>query len=181
MTDPDHGNRYELTGVVADVAVLAPLADLHPRLCVVPLPAAGLGLVPIVAELATALVPAIAPTHEDPPSPGPPSAVLHTGPESGFAHLSPGLLSVLEAISVDGPVAYLEADYTGRDGHQAAAAWWKGTMMLGPLILGRSEVFVPRQAPISQVLRLLGVRGDWRRDEFVVAGLGLYRRTVDWT
>ena len=54
-------------------------------------------------------------------------------------------------------------------------------MVEGPLILGRSEVFVPRQAPISRVLRLLGVTGELYRDEFVVVGLGRYRRTTDWT
>jgi hypothetical protein len=185
--EPDQGNRYELVGVVAAVQVLAPLEELHPALTVVPLAAAGLGMVPVTPDLAAALTPAMiravpgTGTSGEPGSARRGPADLHTGPESGFTHLTPSVLAVLEALSAVAPVAYLEADYTGRDGSQTAAVWQGGVVVLGPLILGRSEVFVPQQAPISQVLRLLGVPGDWRRDEFVVAGLGRYRRTVDWT
>ncbi len=171
LSSPDQGNRYELAGVVAEVGVLAPCEDLHPRVDVIPLAAAGLGLLPVTAELL-----AIRP-------PGPArsgTAGLLTGPDSGFSQLTPDLLALVESLSEAGPVAYLEADYTGRDGAQTAALWRAGEVVEGPLILGRSEVFVPRQAPISRVLRLLGVPGELYRDEFVVAGLGRYRRTADW-
>lgn len=167
---PDQGNRYELTGLVASTSVLAPCAALHPDVAVIMLTAADLGLVPVTPQLLAATPPA----HSD-------AAALHTGPESGFTHLTPGLLALLETLSAAGPVAYMEADYTGHDGAQTAAVWQSGEVLLGPLILGRSEVFVPRQAPISQALRLLGVVGELYRDEFVVAGLGRYRRTEDWT
>ncbi len=186
MDHTDQGTRYELSGVVGALPVLAPLTELHPGVRVVPLDAADLGLVPVTPGLAAGLTPAmicsVLRTGIDggPESTGRASAQLHTGPESGFAHLTPGLLSLIEATSATGPVAYLEADYTGRDGWQTAAAWRDGTILLGPLILGRSEAFVPRRAPISQVLRLLGVSGSLRHDEFVVAGLGRCRRTVDW-
>lgn len=186
-TEPEQGNTYELAAAVAAIAVLTPLKDLHPALKVVPLPSVGLGLVPVTPEFADAATPAMICAVLDttidggPQSTGRSDADLHTGPESGFTHLTPGLLSLLEALSAAGRVAYIEATYTGRDGHQTAAVWCSGAVVLGPLILGRSEMFVAREAPISQALRLLGVPGDARRDEFVVAGLGRYRSTAEWT
>ena len=167
MSSPDQGNRYELAGVVADIEVLAPCEELGPRVDVIPLAAAGLGLLPVTPELLAAC-------------PDGPAGLL-TGRDSGFNHLTPRLLALVERLSAAGPVGYLEADYTGRDGAQTAALWRAGEVVEGPLILGRSEVFVPRQAPISRVLRLLGVAGELYRDEFVVVGLGRYRRTTDWT
>jgi hypothetical protein len=146
---PDQGNRYELAGVVADIEVLAPLAEVHPAAVLVPLDAADLGLVPVTDELAAAVTPAMicAVLEWDivggPESTGRASAALHTGPESGFEHLTPGLLSLVEAVSAAGPVAYLEADYTGFDGYQTAAVWRHGALLLGPLLLGRTEQFVP--------------------------------------
>lgn len=68
----------------------------------------------------------------------------------------------------------------GRDGHQTAAVWRGGVMILGPLLLGRTEPFVPGEAPITQALSVLGVSARGRSEEFVVAGLGRHRRTADW-
>jgi hypothetical protein len=183
LSDVDQGNRYELAGLVAAVEVLAPLEGVHPSVSVVPLPAAGLGLVPVTPEIAGAVTPAMICTLGEetlPPATGQSSAALTTGPESGFERLTPALLALVEAVSVAGPVAYLETDYIGRDGTQTAAVWRDGVLVLGPLLLGRTEAFVPREAPISQALRMLGVTGDQRTDEFVVAGLGQFRRTEEW-
>lgn len=172
---PDQGNRYELAGLIAKIEVLAACEALHPDVGLVPLAAAGLGLVPLTDTLLTdGLLAAL-------PQGGARAAGMTTGPESGFSRLTPALLALLERLSNEGHVAYLEAEYTGRDGAQTAAVWRDGVVVLGPLILGRSETFVPRHAPISHALRLLGVTGERYRDEFVVAGLGRYRRTVDWT
>lgn len=191
MGSPDHGNRYELSGVVAELDVLEPLAAVHPDAVVVPLYAPGFGLMPVTAALAGAVTPAMvcAVLGTDgqgnailggPESTGRPGAEVTTGPESGFTRLTPGLLSLLEAASSAGPMAYLETDYTGRDGHQTAAVWKNGALALGPLLLGPSELFVPGDAPITQALRMLGVASRGRLDEFVSAGLGRYRRTEDW-
>lgn len=183
MSSPDQGHRYELAAVVADLRVLAPLERAHPSVNVVPLPSVGLGLVPVTEEVAAAVTPAMICVIGEPvlpPDTARATAALVTGPESGFTRLTPGLLALIEAASAAGPVCYLEADYTGREGTQSAAVWHSAVVVLGPLILGRSEVYVPREAPISQALRMIGVPGDLRRDEFVVAGLGRYRRTVEW-
>lgn len=186
--EPDHGNRYELAAVVAELDVLEPLAAVHPAARLVPLEAPGFGLVPVPEELAAAVTPAMICAVLDgagivggPQSTGRPGATRATGPESGFRRLTPGLLALLEAVSAVGPVAYLETDYTGRDGYQSAAAWQHGALVLGPLLLGPAEVFVPGRAPITRVLRHLGVAGRGRLDEFVAAGLGRHRRTEHWT
>lgn len=181
--EPDQGSRYELAGIVADARVLAPLEKAHPSVNVVPLPSMGLGLVPVTAEVSAAVTPAmicVIPEAVLSPDTARATAALVTGPESGFARLTPGLLALVEAASCAGPVAYLETDYVGRDGSQTAAVWHSGVLVLGPLILGRTELYVPREAPISQALRLIGVPGDGRHDEFVVVGLGQYRRTEEW-
>jgi hypothetical protein len=183
LSDTDQGNRYELAGIVAGLRVLAPLEKVHPSLNVVPLPSMGLGLVPVTGEVAAAVTPAmicVLPEAVLPPDTARATEALVTGPESGFTRLTTGLLALVEAASSAGPVGYLETEYTGRDGSQTAAVWHSGVLVLGPLILGRSELYVPREAPISQALRMLGVPGDARRDEFVVAGLGRFRRTEDW-
>lgn len=179
----DQGNRYELAGIVAAVRVLAPLEHAHPSVTVVPLPSTGLGLVPVTGQVAAAVTPAMVCVIGQPvlpPATARATPALVLGPESGFTRLTPGLLALVEAASSAGPVGYLETDYTGRDGVQTAAVWHSGVLVLGPLILGRSEVYVPREAPISQALRMLGVPGDAHRDEFVVAGLGRFRRTEEW-
>jgi hypothetical protein len=184
--DPDHGLRYELAGVIGPVDVLAGLVPVHPAATVVPLDAAGLGLVPVTAELAADVTPAaLCALGMDTLPGGTPHAAqrraeLLTGPESGFAVLTPGLVALIEAGSTRGSLAYVEADYVGLDGRQAAAVWRAGLLVTGPLLLGRQEQFVSAAAPISIALRELGVVAAGRRDEFVVAGLGRIRRTAEW-
>jgi hypothetical protein len=183
---PDQGLRYELTALIAGTAVLDPLTAVHSAARVVALDVARIGLLPVTDELAAAVTPAMICTvlvssiAWGPESTGRARAAVMTGPESGFHRLTPGLLALVEAGSAAGPIAYLEADYLGREGHQSAAVWRAGSVVLGPLLLGRHEVFSTRTAPISVALRHLGVVARGRRDEFVVAGLNRYRRTEDW-
>lgn len=183
---PDQGLRYELAAVVATTAVLDPLTAVHPGARVVTLDVDGLGMLPVTAELAAAVTPAMICTvlpssiAGGPASTGRRSALNVTGPESGFHRLTPGLLALLEAGSAAGPLVYLEADYVGREGHQTAAVWAGGGILRGPMLLGRTEPFSADLAPISVTLRHLGVVARGRRDEFVVAGLGRHRRTEDW-
>lgn len=178
--------RYELTGVLGRADVLVALATAHPAAVVVPLEAAGIALLPVTAELAADITPAaLCALGLDTIPGGTPHAAarrgeLLTGPESGFSLLTPGLVALIEAASVRGALAYVEADYLGSDGRQSAAVWRAGNLVEGPLLLGRQEEFVSATAPISVALRMLGVVAAGRRDEFVVAGLGRLRRTADW-
>jgi hypothetical protein len=188
VIDYSHGLHYELAAAIARLAVLNNLARLHPAAHVVPLRVAGLGLLPITSEAASELDPATlrhppyrqAQFADRPDSSDIPQAQLLTGPESGFSVLTPNLQSLFEIGSHRGPIAYLEADYVGREGCQSAVLWRHGHVSLGPLLLGRQEIFSTATAPISVALRALGITAVGRRDEFVVAGLGRCRSTQEW-
>lgn len=182
----DEGLRYELSAVIGSLPVLETLAAAHPDARVAPLAVHGLGLLPVTATLADGITPASLCVLGTGPLPGGTADAAHrrqawlTGPESGFDVLTPGLAALVEAGSVCAPLAWVEADYLGLDGRQAAAVWRSGSLVCGPLLLGPREEFVSARAPISVALRALGVVAAGRRDEFVVAGLGTHRRTVDW-
>jgi hypothetical protein len=185
--EPDQGLRYELAGILGDRDALTMMARAHPAARVVMLEVAGLTLLPITAELAAAVTPAtLCALGMDTLPGGTPAAArvraeLLTGPESGFDVLTPGVVALIEAGSTVGTVAYVEAEYLGREGRQAAAVWRAGQLVTGPQLLGRQETFATASAPISVALRALGVAAQGRRDEFLVAGLGRHRRTTDWT
>jgi hypothetical protein len=157
--------RYELNAIISARWVLEPLRACYRHAHLVTLPRAELALIPLTEELVRELD--------------------HTGTrlcaETGFCHLSTGALELLRATSAYGRIAYLEADYLGRDGRQSAAVWHLGEIIYGPRILGRSEPFPAKgKSPICAALRQLGVVASGHRDEFVVAGLGRCRRTADW-
>jgi hypothetical protein len=90
----------------------------------------------------------------------------------------------LSDLSRSGPVAHVEADFWGGDGHQTAALWRAGAREWGPV--HTSEFGGPREDwPINAVLARLGVVGAGpgapdHRDLFVVVGLGHGRDEEDW-
>jgi hypothetical protein len=93
---------------------------------------------------------------------------------SAFAHIS----EICIALSIRGPVAYLEVNLFGGSGGQASAVWEQGRMTLGPLIA---------QDAINQALSKLGVARKSScstptglGDEFEMLGLGRHRFTGDW-
>jgi len=180
---PDQGLRYELAAVLGAPILLAPLARAHPAARIVALTAPELALLPVTADIADVITPVLDPGA----LPGGTAAAaerraaLLTGPESGFAVLRAGLAALIEAASAGGVLAYVEADYVGREGVQAAAVWRRGHLAIGPLLLGRREEFVADNAPVNVALRALGVVAAGRSDEFAVAGLGRHRRTADWS
>ncbi|TCK24804.1 hypothetical protein [Pseudonocardia endophytica] len=185
----DHGLRYELAAVLGRPAVLQTLARALGRGTVVPLEAVGIGLLPITADVARAATAAamcaFAPSGPDPLPGGSAGAVVRrvallSGPESGFDRMTPGLAALVEAASVPDRLAYVEADYMARDGRQSSAVWREGRLVTGPLLLGPTEQFVARDAPIAVALRALGVMARGRRDGFLVAGLDRFRSTEDW-
>jgi hypothetical protein len=157
--------HYELSAIVSTPQVLEPITAQHRCARLVPLATANLALTPVTEDLVLELD----------------WQGIRVSPETGFWHLSIGLQSLLVTASARGPIAYLEADYFGREGRQTAAVWHSGETIYGPRILGRNEPFpAGGNSPICGALRQLGVVAVGHRDEFVVAGLGRYRRTVDW-
>jgi hypothetical protein len=148
--------RYELTAMVSTPQVLGPICAQHRCAHLVPLAAANLALIPVTEDLVLELDPQAG----------------RVSLETGFWRLSIGVQTLLVTTSARGRIAYLEADYFGREGRQTAVIWQSGTAIYGPRILGNS--------PICQALRQLGVVANGHRDEFVVAGLGRHRQTEDW-
>ncbi|MFJ8233282.1 hypothetical protein ACIQ9E_25540 [Streptomyces sp. NPDC094448] len=90
----------------------------------------------------------------------------------------------LSDLSQGGPVALVEADFWGGDGHQTASLWRAGVREWGPV--HTAEFGGPRDDwPINAALARLGaVRADpcapEHRDLFVEVGLGRGRDEEDW-
>lgn len=106
----------------------------------------------------------------------------------GLLVLPDGLLAdlphILGDLSQDGPVARLEADFWGGDGHQTASVWRAGVREWGPV--HTADFDGPRDDwPINAALARLGVvraapGAPEYRDLFVEVGLGRGRNEDDW-
>ncbi|MEV6693181.1 hypothetical protein AB0M35_17090 [Micromonospora sp. NPDC051196] len=102
------------------------------------------------------------------------------GPEQPFTlTLSPALSEALTRWSRRGPVAYVEAEFAGGAGRQAAAVWLDGALAWGPRF--DSAFDGPRpQWPINAALIELGAEpGNWI-DPFAELGLHVERSTEGW-
>ena len=84
---------------------------------------------------------------------------------------------VARAASVAGPVAYVEAEYFGGTGSQAAVVYRHGLVEVGPL---SSDGPPGRSSPINAVLRHLGVTAPRGQDEFEALALGRHRHVEHW-
>ena len=90
------------------------------------------------------------------------------------------------AQSVAFPLAYIETDYFGGPGEQAAVAWEHGLVVFGPVKtkdLYENRKFVPTpllEGAINRAIRLLGVVRGSVRDEFDAVGLGWHRSDEAW-
>lgn len=94
-----------------------------------------------------------------------------------FWFLSGGIASLGALASRSGPVAYLEADFAGGAGLQAAVVWAGGDVVLGPVTIPVSPLPAQPDWPVNQALRRLGASGT---DEFAAIGLDRHRHTRDW-
>jgi hypothetical protein len=75
-------------------------------------------------------------------------------------------------------LAYLETEYFGGVGWQAAAVWIDGKLAMRPALTHSSDGRAPPLRPINGALRMLGIvvpRGSVAEDEFAALGLPLYR------
>ncbi|MFH0980550.1 MAG: hypothetical protein V2A79_03310 [Planctomycetota bacterium] len=88
-------------------------------------------------------------------------------------------------VSREGVIAYIETDYWGGSGSQAAIVWQGGSIALGPLpnpdatlegeVPCREGMSYPERLqndPINRALRFVGVKAAPRRDEFDTVNLG---------
>ena len=79
---------------------------------------------------------------------------------------------LLLALSTKAPVVYVETEYFGGVGTQAASAYEGGRL--------RSRESSEDPGPISRALAGLGVEKGDQYDEFDALGLGRHRHTEDW-
>ncbi|SHK36945.1 hypothetical protein SAMN02745163_03692 [Clostridium cavendishii DSM 21758] len=101
-----------------------------------------------------------------------------------FGYFSPAIYNLLEIKSSHGKIAYIETDYFGGDGVQAAILFEKGLIKIGPNISktlwdGKSNSYIttPKgERAINMILKELGVYRKGNMDEFDNIGLSLYRR-----
>ncbi|GAA2716133.1 hypothetical protein ACFY2R_08340 [Micromonospora olivasterospora] len=159
---------YQLSAVVADVELLREqTADLdHAVLAALRQDFALLPLTPqLVEELTGAL---------------PDFAVGKPSPEQPFELvLSPALTGLLARWSRQGPVAYLEAEFSGGLGRQASMVWLGGAVSWGPHF--DDVLDAPRERwPLNAALVRIGAEpGRWI-DPFAELGLHLERNTAGW-
>lgn len=85
----------------------------------------------------------------------------------GFTYLTHGLLTFLTELSEKSPLAYLETDYFGGEGGQAALAAREGRVVVAP---------TNADDAINQALAAIGVRRLSSSDEFEALNLGAFRR-----
>ena len=97
----------------------------------------------------------------------------------GFVHLRGGLVALLQELSHQGPIVYVETDYFAGVGSQAGATFVDGEPTVVEI---ESEVRpVPRtMGAINSALRALGVIRTKNLDEFDSIGLGRFRSMDDW-
>lgn len=104
-------------------------------------------------------------------------------PFTEFERLSASAEIVLREVSKFGVLGYIETDYFGGCGTQSAIAWNKGKILLGALKSeitwnGESYKETPTaKSAINQVLSILGVWTNQKKDEFDMLSLGDFRNT----
>jgi hypothetical protein len=140
-------------GLIVPTALAQTISVEHAVL--VPLNAPGVAFIPMTDALLDGLATRF------------PTTTSHALPE--FSKLSPSAVLWLEQLSATGRVAYIETEYFGGVGAQAATVWEDGKIILGPK---QADI-----GPINDALRLLGITRTETQDEFEVAGLGRHRQT----
>lgn len=91
--------------------------------------------------------------------------------DSGDLAIGPSLETLCQALSASEKLAYVEAEFFGGVGAQACALYENGVLLADPTVDNEA---------INHALRWFGVPRDGDRDEFDVAGLGMYRNTAEW-
>lgn len=89
-----------------------------------------------------------------------------------FYRLTDRLTGLGARMSRGGAVAYVETDYFGGTGEQAAIVWRDGEVWSGP---EKSRI-----GSINSALRRLGAEKGDAYDEFDAVGLGRHRHNEDW-
>jgi hypothetical protein len=106
-----------------------------------------------------------------------------------FYTLTDGIVRWGAELSHHGRTAFIDVQFFGGTGFQAAIGWADGEVALGPLFTethkGEGEPWYevpPRGQPlaVNRVLQWLGVQKGQARDEFEAVDLGRVRDTEKW-
>ncbi|MFI6230113.1 hypothetical protein ACIBCR_22720 [Micromonospora echinospora] len=159
---------YQLSAVVADVELLAEQTGELDHAVLAAL-RQDFALLPVTPQLVEELTGSL-----------PDFAVEEPGPRQPFRLvLSAALTEVFARWSRRGPVAYLEAEFSGGRGRQAAVVWLDGAVAWGPCfdaLLDRPRA----EWPINTALVRIGAEpGRWI-DPFAELGLHLEGSTDGW-
>ena len=102
---------------------------------------------------------------------------------AGFSRLTEEAAAAARALSADGRVVYVEAEFFAGTGTQGAVGWQDGRTAFGPRLTqtpgedrdGYDEVEADSDWAINGVLRWLGVEAAPDQDEFDTLGLAQLR------
>ena len=100
-----------------------------------------------------------------------------------FERLTSPFGHALSAASTTSPVAYIETEYFGGTGTQAAIVWNNGTVTMEPALYETpSDLDLPlMEQPINRALAILEVTCEpGQVDLFDTVGLGKFRSTEEW-
>ena len=103
-----------------------------------------------------------------------------------FYDLTDSVAQLGAQMSQQTPVAYIETEYWGGDGTQAAIVWHQRKVILRPYTRqldwrqDRVTKLAVRRGPISIALNRMGVELDEELDEYDALGLGRFRSNEDW-
>jgi hypothetical protein len=160
---------YSLYALIAREDLIRSIADEHPEAVNIPLDQ-KLAMIPNTDAFYDAV-------RRRMPS------VLIDKPSGKLWKLSGALLNVAARASVNGPVAYIEADYSGGKGSQASIVWKNKKVLFGPHYEGIGPLPAGedlREMPINNALRILGAERAHHKDIFDAIGLAEYRSTEQW-
>ncbi len=100
------------------------------------------------------------------------SGSANTPAYNGFIYLSRQLERGIGDLIANGKIAYIETEYFGGIGEQAAAVFDSGKIVWKGADSSTGEMLI---SPISQALSMLGVQSTADRDEFDAIGLSRFR------
>jgi len=163
---------HYIQALIASADILESIRHAHPATRVIPLPQ-NLALLPVTQAFA--------------------DDVEHAQSSSAklafdqFTVLTSALADLAKDLSKRAPIVYVETEYFGGQGAQAAVVWKNGEVVFGPLVTknideGQQCVFTTSLSDeaINQAMRNIGVVATNARDEFDIVGLGRYRSNDDW-
>lgn len=159
---------YELKALIASEKTLQRIGRHYTKAKLVLLHQ-GIGIIPVTHDL-------YAEIHSD----GQGSARVF--PES-FQSLTSTIAQATRAASVGGPIGYIEAEFFGGIGTQAAILWTDGQIAHGPIVTGSEpdgQSLPTSEWAVNSVLRLLGISAADGMDEFDTVDLGAHRETGAW-